>query len=186
MTPSICSCSWQTLASLIVTTTASSQQKSGENRCHAWMQMLHILKYVCIRASLEHKDFQTCFDIFEIRYERSCRVCLRFKQECCHTEFMTSASSGRQPYNMSSTLEDTTAMVLDSSPRSVNKVGRIWFNEILNSLHVFFNRSRNPLPAFVEPWTRTREAKITLLATPSSRMPSTGIRYSKIRSLSCP
>ena len=66
MTPSICSCSWQKLASLIVTTTASSQEKSGEKRCDAWMQMLHILKYVCIRASLEREDFQTCFE--SLRY----------------------------------------------------------------------------------------------------------------------
>ena len=68
MIPSTCSCSWQKLASLIVTT-AQSQKKSGENRCHvdveiaySTIRLLCVFEFVClaIQASNCLTDINWC------------------------------------------------------------------------------------------------------------------------------
>ena len=66
VTPSICLCSWQKLVSLIVTTTASSQEHSGEKELPRVDVDVAYSTIRYIRASLEHKRFQTCFE--SLRY----------------------------------------------------------------------------------------------------------------------
>ena len=106
-------------------------------------------------------------------------------QDCCYTEFMTSAPSRSYPYNKSSTLEHITAMILGSSSRSVNRVGRIWFNENLNCLHVFSIGAANPRPASFVPLLELVRLKFLCLQFLLLGYLSAGIRSSKVRSISC-